>query len=137
MRGSVARAARGCRRRARGALQYSPTRPFGKLRDLGRGTPCKIFFPLLPALAILGTLSSDAFLRLMEKCVFFIPVFRSKGDASNINQPRTRLHGGCMATKVLVKECQYAEFKQSWQDEYLKWICAFANTEGGRIAASR
>ena len=24
---------------ARGALQYSPTRPFGKLRDLGRGTP--------------------------------------------------------------------------------------------------
>ena len=42
-----------------------------------------------------------------------------------------------MATKVLVKECQYAEFKQSWQDEYLKWICAFANTEGGRIAASR
>jgi hypothetical protein len=24
---------------ARGALQYSPTRPFGKLRNLGRGTP--------------------------------------------------------------------------------------------------
>lgn len=38
-----------------------------------------------------------------------------------------------MATKVLVKECQYAEFKQSWQDEYLKWICAFANTEGGSL----
>lgn len=38
-----------------------------------------------------------------------------------------------MAAKVLVKECQYAEFKQSWQDEYLKWICAFANTEGGSL----
>ena len=38
-----------------------------------------------------------------------------------------------MATKVSNKECQYAEFKQSWQDEYLKWICAFANTEGGSL----
>jgi len=38
-----------------------------------------------------------------------------------------------MATKVLVKECQYVEFKQSWQDEYLKWVCAFANTEGGSL----
>jgi len=75
----------------------------------------------------------DVFLRLMEKCVFFYFDLRDKGDASNINRPRTRLHGGCMATKVLVKECQYAEFKQSWQDEYLKWICAFANTEGGSL----
>lgn len=38
-----------------------------------------------------------------------------------------------MATKVLVKECQNAEFKQSWQDEYLKWICTFANTESGSL----
>ena len=38
-----------------------------------------------------------------------------------------------MATKVSIKECQYAKFKQSWQDEYLKWICAFANTEGGSL----
>ena len=28
-------------------------------------------------------------------------------------------------------ENQDIEFKQSWQDEYLKWICAFANTKGG------
>ena len=41
----------------------------------------------------------DVFLRLMEKCVFFYFDFRDKGDASNINQPRTRLHGGCMAKK--------------------------------------
>lgn len=28
-------------------------------------------------------------------------------------------------------EKQDIEFKQSWQDEYLKWICAFANCQGG------
>lgn len=30
-------------------------------------------------------------------------------------------------------ESQTIEFKPSWQDEYLKWICAFANTDGGRL----
>lgn len=25
------------------------------------------------------------------------------------------------------------EYKQSWRDEYLKWICGFANAQGGRI----
>ena len=75
----------------------------------------------------------DVFLRLMEKCVFFYFDFRDKGDASNINKPQHAANGGCMATKVSIKECQYAEFKQSWQDEYLKWICAFANTEGGSL----
>lgn len=28
-------------------------------------------------------------------------------------------------------ESQNIEFKESWRDEYLKWICAFANTSGG------
>ena len=28
-------------------------------------------------------------------------------------------------------ENQNVEFKSTWRDEYLKWICAFANTEGG------
>ena len=23
------------------------------------------------------------------------------------------------------------EFKESWLDEYLKWICSFANVQGG------
>ncbi|GAB6274709.1 MAG: helix-turn-helix domain-containing protein [Peptococcaceae bacterium] len=31
------------------------------------------------------------------------------------------------------KESQTTEFKSSWRDEYLKWICAFANTDGGRL----
>ena len=30
-------------------------------------------------------------------------------------------------------ESQLIEYKQSWRDEYLKWICAFANTDGGKL----
>ena len=30
-------------------------------------------------------------------------------------------------------ENQNIEYKQSWRDEYLKWVCAFANTDGGRL----
>lgn len=32
-----------------------------------------------------------------------------------------------------IKESQTVEFKESWRDEYLKTICAFANTEGGTL----
>ena len=28
---------------------------------------------------------------------------------------------------------QNIEYKQSWHDEYLKWVCGFANAQGGRI----
>lgn len=30
-------------------------------------------------------------------------------------------------------ESQNIEWKESWRDEYLKWICGFANAHGGRI----
>lgn len=30
-------------------------------------------------------------------------------------------------------ENQNIEWKQSWRDEYLKWICGFANAQGGKI----
>lgn len=30
-------------------------------------------------------------------------------------------------------EQQNIEYKQSWRDEYLKWVCGFANAQGGRI----
>ena len=30
-------------------------------------------------------------------------------------------------------ENQNEEYKESWRDEYLKWICAFANAQGGRL----
>ena len=30
-------------------------------------------------------------------------------------------------------ETQNIEYKSSWRDEYLKWICGFANANGGTI----
>jgi ATP-dependent DNA helicase RecG len=32
-----------------------------------------------------------------------------------------------------MSESQNIEYKQSWRDEYLKWICGFANASGGSI----
>ena len=32
-----------------------------------------------------------------------------------------------------MNEQQNIEWKQSWRDEYLKWICGFANAQGGQI----
>lgn len=32
-----------------------------------------------------------------------------------------------------MSEQQNIEYKQSWRDEYLKWICGFANAQGGKI----
>ncbi|HHL35581.1 MAG TPA: HTH domain-containing protein [Desulfobulbaceae bacterium] len=33
----------------------------------------------------------------------------------------------------MTKESQNIEWKQIWRDDYLKWICGFANAQGGRI----
>ena len=30
-------------------------------------------------------------------------------------------------------EQQNTEYKQSWHDDYLKWVCDFANAQGGEI----
>ena len=30
-------------------------------------------------------------------------------------------------------ESQTIEYKESWHDEYLKWICGFANAQGGTL----
>ena len=30
-------------------------------------------------------------------------------------------------------EQQNIEYKQSWHDDYLKWVCGFANASGGVI----
>ena len=32
--------------------------------------------------------------------------------------------------KINAKECQNVEFKRIWKDEYMKWICGFANAQG-------
>ena len=39
-----------------------------------------------------------------------------------------------MKTKIkMIAESQNTEYKESWRDEYMKWICGFANAQGGRI----
>lgn len=35
--------------------------------------------------------------------------------------------------KIQARESQNVEYKSSWQDEYLKWICGFANAQGAVI----
>src|SRR5687768_8376796 len=35
------------------------------------------------------------------------------------------------------KEHQHIEWKEAWRDEYLKWICGFANAEGGALVIGR
>jgi ATP-dependent DNA helicase RecG len=36
-----------------------------------------------------------------------------------------------------VHEHQHVEWKESWRDEYLKWICGFANAVGGVLVIGR
>lgn len=35
--------------------------------------------------------------------------------------------------QVSNRQKQSIEWKESWQDEYLKWICGYANAYGGTI----
>ena len=32
-----------------------------------------------------------------------------------------------------MSESQLVEYKESWREEYLKWICGFANAQGGTL----
>lgn len=54
-----------------------------------------------------------------------------KGGGRHINE--------CKKIKILShfwrmrNEDQNIEYKEAWRDEYLKWICGFANAQGGRI----
>lgn len=34
---------------------------------------------------------------------------------------------------LTLTENQQTEFKENWRDEYLKWLCGFANTDGGTL----
>ena len=36
-----------------------------------------------------------------------------------------------------MKESQHIEWKATWRDEYLKWICGFANADGGILVIGR
>jgi len=36
-----------------------------------------------------------------------------------------------------MKESQHIEWKETWRDEYLRWVCGFANAEGGVLVIGR
>jgi ATP-dependent DNA helicase RecG len=36
-----------------------------------------------------------------------------------------------------MKESQHTEWKESWRDDHLRWVCGFANAEGGLLAIGR
>ena len=36
-----------------------------------------------------------------------------------------------------MRENQITEWKESWRDEYLKWICGFANAQGGQLVIGK
>ena len=36
-----------------------------------------------------------------------------------------------------MKENQNTEWKESWRDDYLRWVCGFANAEGGTLVIGR
>ena len=40
-------------------------------------------------------------------------------------------------TTLMTPESQIVEWKSSWRDEYLKWICGFANAQGGILEIGR
>ena len=34
---------------------------------------------------------------------------------------------------IIMPENQNIEWKAKWKDDYLEWICGFANAQGGKI----
>ena len=36
-----------------------------------------------------------------------------------------------------MKESQHTEWKESWRDDYLRWLCGFANAQGGVLVIGR
>jgi hypothetical protein len=39
--------------------------------------------------------------------------------------------------KSVMPDTQNIEYKSVWKDEYLKWICGFANAQGGTLYSSK
>ena len=58
-----------------------------------------------------------------------------KNGESQLNEQREQSQTSlCFAESRMKKaEGQNIEYKESWRDEYLKWVCGFANASGGKI----
>ena len=39
--------------------------------------------------------------------------------------------------KYSMSENQHIEWKQVWRDDYLKWVCGFANADGGILVIGK
>lgn len=55
-----------------------------------------------------------------------------------VEKSRLRLHPNTIflnysLQNLQMPEHQNIEYKESWRDEYLKWICGFAKAQGGKI----
>ena len=53
----------------------------------------------------------------------------SQNDDQNQNQSGVENNN----TEGNGTENQNTEFKESWRDEYVKWVCGFANAQGGKL----
>jgi hypothetical protein len=47
------------------------------------------------------------------------------------------IRGGVFIYDVDMMENQQLEWKEAWRDEYLKWICGFANAQGGVLVIGK
>ncbi len=36
-----------------------------------------------------------------------------------------------------MKETQHTEWKETWREDYLRWVCGFANAEDGSLHPGR
>lgn len=54
-------------------------------------------------------------------------------DAEGIDNGKKTFFAENNNKLIMLAESQNTEHKESWRDEYLKWICGFANAQGGRI----
>ena len=54
----------------------------------------------------------------------------SGGYSRRVRKYSNRKYDLQYMSKIRPKECQNVEFKRIWKDEYLKWICGFANAQG-------
>jgi hypothetical protein len=52
---------------------------------------------------------------------------------SKLADAPSQAHLQCTQNKNEMPEQQNIEYKQSWHDDYLKWVCGFANAQGGII----
>ena len=39
----------------------------------------------------------------------------------------------CQNNAILNQESQHTEWKKTWCDDYLRWVCGFANAQGGGL----